>query len=221
MKQILFFLILCLGSINIYAQKDTVYVYRDVSVLVEDIGSHIIVVPDSISNKLATAEQNWRAWHNGEKVSLGYTSEDVSYRWFKRITEKQEKLLFFNKDLGKCLIFNGTKFLEKTLAWEMIIEIIIMFIVSIIAGLYWEDARDEGYLIALIFVVISFSFITSIVMFSLSTALISDLRPFYFSPIGIIPGLILGYYFEQNSKPTNVPRDRPDEEWGSWEGRCW
>jgi len=232
MKKLFFLLILCFSSINIYAQKDTRYVFRHNIVTPADMGPLVVMVPDSISSGHGTAEQNWRAWHNGEKVFLRYDT-DISYRWFTRTTERQEKFLSFNKNIGKCLISPGVKFSKKTFAWEILIEIFLIFIISFVFGALWEAYRDREELeIPIILIIVSAVAISFTMFFFLPICFeieILPTQPLFFSPVGIIPGVILGYCLDNMpSKPdwrqTDLPTMTPYLKKMNdrfWDDHCW
>lgn len=89
MKKFIFLLVLCLVSINIYAQRDTVFsTESDVPI--------ILSVPDSIYNPDATVEQNVIAWRTKKPVAL-YDGENViEFNYFKVYRHKTQKILAFN-----------------------------------------------------------------------------------------------------------------------------
>ncbi|NCU28500.1 MAG: hypothetical protein EOM85_02410 [Candidatus Moranbacteria bacterium] len=183
------------------------YVFRHNVVYIPDKEAFVVVVPDSISSGSGTAEQNWRAWHNREKVFLRYDTQ-VSYHWFIRTTEKQEIFLFFDKDIGKCLMSQGQKFLEKTFAWEILIEILLIFIVSFSLGTLWKEYHYRGELGFLFCLIIGSALAISFTMFFFLPICfgidILPTQPFYFSPIGMIPGLIWGYCFEEKQMEKRI-----------------
>lgn len=108
MKKILFFLILCLGSINIYARKDTLYCKQSEVTKMTPV---VIGIPDSVFSDEATPEQNAQAYFQRRPVLLERSSS----------SEKKDLGMYTKKNRSKILIFkkNSKGNWANTPTWDI------------------------------------------------------------------------------------------------------
>lgn len=89
MKKLFFLLTLCFLSLNIYAQRDTIF-------SVESEAPIVLSVPGGVCNPDATVEQNVIAWRTKKPVALNEGKKVIAFNWFKIAGHRIQKILFFN-----------------------------------------------------------------------------------------------------------------------------
>lgn len=190
MKKFIFLLILCLGSIKIYAQ-DTIYCKQSEVTKMTPV---VMGIPDSVYCNEATPDQNGQAYFKRNPVVLGRSYYSKANYLGRRDRTTTTEILLFKRSEGfwRNAKTEGSAFHRDSIDWlyvtiVTILGFIIGFIFSIFPTLHNCDKRK-----------IVLSFLLGLVVVNLFSGIFLALSfggKFWLELIPIIVGMISGLLF--------------------------